>query len=174
MRPVKIEPNFKPMKCAKKVREYNEDNWPSPKSNEGEPWPTPDSGVIPHLGGKNCDCRTCIPRPRSLPSPVSLPPGIPMPDQTSATWPFVLAFACAMEHKLSLNRRKGDSAGWRRSGAHALQDRLDDEVEELAEALANYGPKAIMCDSNRLHVLLEAADVANFAMMIADCVENGK
>jgi hypothetical protein len=94
-----------------------------------------------------------------------------MPDQNSATWKHVFAFACVMEFKLSQNRRKGDSAGWRKDGANALQERLDDEVEELAAALGQYylsDPDTVK--QHRLAVWLEAADVANFAMMIADCI----
>jgi len=115
----------------------------------GEPWPKATPEVI-------------VERHRAIP----LPPGIPSPDTNSPTWAFVFAFACAMEYKLSKNRKKGDAAGWRKSGAAALQDRLDDEVEELNAALWD----AVKPDKGA--VLLEAADVANFAMMIADCTQN--
>ena len=71
-----------------------------------------------------------------------------------------------MEFKLSQNRKKGDAAGWRKDGAAKLQDRLDDEIEELNGALWN-GVKP-----DKRDVLLEAADVANFSMMIADCVNH--
>jgi len=95
-----------------------------------------------------------------------LPPGIPMPDQSSPTWSYVFAFACAMEYKLSKNRKKGDSDGWRKAGASKLQDLLDREVEELNSALWD----AVKPDKGL--VLLEAADVANYAMMVADSVQN--
>jgi len=154
------------MKKPKSAIRYSEENWPEAKTIGGEPWPAPDT-TLPHRGGGNCKCETCTPR---LPTPrresILLAPGIPMPDQTSATWPTVFAFACAMEHKLSLNRRKGDSAGWRKDGAAALQDRLDDEIEELNSALWD------MKKPDKGAVLLEAADVANYAMMIADTVQH--
>jgi hypothetical protein len=65
-----------------------------------------------------------------------------------------------MEHKLALNRHKGDRTGWLNSEVDLLLDRMDDEVEELNEAVGNLEPIA--------KVVVEAADVANFAMMIAD------
>lgn len=153
----------------KLARQFNEDNWPTPQSNEGEPWPKPDQ-TLHHQGGMECPCPTCVP-----PHPVKLAPGVPMPDtKGSPTWPHVFAFACAMEFKLSVNRRKGDAAGWRRSGADALSERLDAEVEELDEALGVYysAHRDERDEKARKDVLLEAADVANFAMMIADCVTN--
>lgn len=76
------------------------------------------------------------------------------------TWPVVMRFAVAMEGKLAQNRHKGDRAGWLAMDCGELRDRLRDEVDELDDAIRNLsGPKAI---------LAEAADVANFAMMIAD------
>jgi len=79
-----------------------------------------------------------------------------------------------MEHKLSTNRRKGDAAGWRADGPERLQPRLDDEVEELDHALSDHYSSTGRSNQAALRkeVLLEAADVANFAMMIADCVQN--
>jgi hypothetical protein len=71
-----------------------------------------------------------------------------------------------MEYKLSKNRKKGDSDGWRKAGASKLQDLLDREVEELNSALWD----AVKPDKGL--VLLEAADVANYAMMVADSVQN--
>jgi len=114
----------------------------------GEPWPkaTPEAIVERH---------------RAIP----LPPGVPTPDTNSPTWAFVFAFACVMEYKLSQNRKKGDSAGWRKLGAAKLQDRLDDEIEELDAALWDG------VTPDKRDVLLEAADVANFALMIADSVQ---
>ena len=160
MNPNKITRDNKPVK-GKTCLRYSEDNWPDAKTIGGEPWPAPDE-TLPHRGGKSCECKTCTPPPRV----VQLAPGVPMPDLTSATWPHVFAFACAMEHKLSKNRLKGDPAGWRKDGAAKLQDRLDDEIEELNGALWH----AKTPDKGA--VLLEAADVANFAMMIADCVQH--
>ncbi len=129
----------------------------------GEPWPTPE--VIPPAPAP-VSGQKVITRVMNLPSPIPLPAGIPLPDQSSPTWRFVLAFACAMEYKLSQNRDKGDSAGWRKSSVAHLQDRLDDEVEELNAALWD----AVAPD--KAAVLLEAADCANFCMMLADSVQH--
>jgi hypothetical protein len=169
MRPVKIEPNNKPVKTTPRkgntlCQVFDEEKWPAPVG-VGEPWPKPEN-EIKHQGGTACPCKTCA-------KPVQLAaPGIPMPDTTSPTWPHVFAFACAMEAKLARNRRKGDAAGWRADGTERLQPRLDDEVEELNHALSDYysAHRQERDPKLRTAVLLEAADVANFAMMIADCV----
>lgn len=68
--------------------------------------------------------------------------------------PEVRAFADAMEEQLSANDHKG---GWQRDTALSLLRRLREETTELARAIGGEGD-----------VLKEAADVANFAMMIAD------
>lgn len=89
--------------------------------------------------------------------------------------PEVEAFAQAMERKLLANDHKG---GWRCDDPHALLDRLHDEAAELdnirhlmhacvirrAEYPVGQGDPSI----HAARVLDEAADVANFAMMIAD------
>ena len=67
----------------------------------------------------------------------------------------VIAFAHAMEYKLGRNDHKG---GWQDTPNIELYGMLEREVEELQEAL-NRG--------NYLEILLEAADVANFALMLA-------
>ncbi len=59
--------------------------------------------------------------------------------------------------KLVLNNHKGD---WRTLSDEELLELLKQEVEELREALSN----------NELYstdIIMECADVANFAMMIA-------
>lgn len=70
-----------------------------------------------------------------------------------------LLLAAAMTEKLRANDHKGGRAnGWLATPPKVLLARLQQEVDELQEAI-------------RLHperVLPEAADVANFAMMIAD------
>jgi hypothetical protein len=129
----------------------------------GEPWPTPE--VIPPAPAP-VSGQKVITRVMNLPSPIPLQAGIPLPDQNSPTWRFVLAFACAMEYKLSQNHYKGDLAGWRKAGPRKLQDSLDHEVEELNAALWD------AVEPNKRDVLLEAADVGNFAMMIADSVQH--
>jgi hypothetical protein len=83
----------------------------------------------------------------------------------SKTLPWVLRFAHEMEKKLALNRHKGDRGGWLNDSADSLFMRLRVEVEELAKALEPDGSSA-----SAVFITGEAADVANFAMMIADVV----
>ena len=77
----------------------------------------------------------------------------------SATWPYVAAFAREMEGKLACNRHKGDREGWLALDMTTLRKLLFRELDELEQAIS-WG------DANA--VTEEAADVANFAMMIAD------
>lgn len=65
-------------------------------------------------------------------------------------------FAVHMRHKLLLTRHRPH---WKRVDMPVLLDRLCEEVEEL---------RAAMRRGDRKEVVREAADVANFAMMIAD------
>lgn len=67
----------------------------------------------------------------------------------------LVAFAFAMEHKLKLNDHKG---GWDEISVEDLLDLLEEEVKELREAVT---------EGNPYEIIFEAADVANFAMMIA-------
>jgi NTP pyrophosphatase (non-canonical NTP hydrolase) len=69
----------------------------------------------------------------------------------------VRRFARAMEMRLRANDHK---PGWKADSPEALLDRVDEELLELHMAVAaNPGKTAI---------LLEAADVANFLMMVVD------
>lgn len=72
--------------------------------------------------------------------------------RTSVKW-----FAEQMELKLKENDYKG---GWARCDHSWLLDRLKQEVTELEKALEKV--------DNQENVIKEAADVANFALMIAD------
>ncbi len=76
--------------------------------------------------------------------------------------PVVLGFAREMEAKLRANDRKG---GWRYCDLRYLSYRLRRETDELVAAVqaARNGT-----DEQRRAIVAEAADVANFAMMIAD------
>lgn len=67
----------------------------------------------------------------------------------------VLAFAAQMERKLRANDHKG---GWSNESPEWLLSRLREEVAELEQLVASGGPG----------VVGEAADVANFAMMVAE------
>lgn len=89
----------------------------------------------------------------------------------SPTWPYVLEFAKRMESKLARNRHKGDREGWINDEPDALLARLHEETRELENELAiavvrMHEPLNASMMANR--VADEAADVANFAMMIAD------
>lgn len=72
-----------------------------------------------------------------------------------AVRPQVWAFAVMMEKELRANDHKG---GWSEMTADALLDRLEEEVAELFDAVSG----------NTTGIGSEAADVANFAMMVAD------
>lgn len=71
-------------------------------------------------------------------------------------------FSHAMEYKLRANDHKG---GWENQSTPRLFELLKGEVKELEQALEG---------GNLLEVMLEAADVANYAMMIAWNAMKGK
>lgn len=71
--------------------------------------------------------------------------------------PVVAAFAAAMESKLLAYGHKG---GWRSDTPEALLVRLTQEVDELRVAIRTLAPSE--------QIEGAAADVANFAMMVAD------
>jgi NTP pyrophosphatase (non-canonical NTP hydrolase) len=83
----------------------------------------------------------------------------------SSTWPIVLWFAGEMEKKLEANRHKGDAEGWRMCSPFTLLDRLREETGELSTAMDLIPPADPAVFPK---IIAEAADVANFAMMIAD------
>lgn len=72
----------------------------------------------------------------------------------------VLRLASEMARKLEANAHKG---GWASCPLPYLTKRLSQEVAELK--------RAIRANKSREDVLAECADVANFAMMIADVYE---
>jgi len=86
----------------------------------------------------------------------------------SQTWPYVLAFARRMEAKLAKNRHKGDRDGWITCNPDDLAFRIQDELNELQEALRRVRSKNNVVAPEREAIINEAADVANFAMMVAD------
>ena len=85
--------------------------------------------------------------------------------------PEVRVFARAMEQKLRENEHKG---GWQDETADWLLERLEEEVKELKAAAVRPLSASDLLDWNKRHaeyqtkVLREAADVANFAMMVCD------
>jgi NTP pyrophosphatase (non-canonical NTP hydrolase) len=68
------------------------------------------------------------------------------------------AFHKAMNRKLIINQHKGNRSGWLKDAPLALLERLKEETAELEQAII----------SKNGDVLGEAADVGNFAMMVAD------
>jgi len=77
--------------------------------------------------------------------------------------PEVAAFAIAMEEQLRVNDYKG---GWRNCRLATLLGRINDELDELKSAVGEH-----MEEWDGHNVVKEAADVANFALMVADiCV----
>jgi NTP pyrophosphatase (non-canonical NTP hydrolase) len=92
----------------------------------------------------------------------------------SPTWPYVLAFAQRMEAKLAKNRHKGDRNGWINCNPDELAFRIRDELAELEDALRLVRHKENIVASEREQIANEAADVANFAMMIADIYTGAK
>lgn len=91
--------------------------------------------------------------------------------QVDGLRPEVLAFAHLMEAQLRANDHK---PGWKEEFADELFPRIQEEAEELREAIAHHGRQvswgemALFLPQSIAEVGREAADVANFAMMIAD------
>lgn len=90
--------------------------------------------------------------------------GAEVPDGISVLR-FVHDFADLMVAKLAANRHKGDRAGWLSDGIANLLHKLTTEVGEFVRAIASESSEAVKS---------EAADVGNFAMMIADAHANGQ
>lgn len=88
---------------------------------------------------------------------VSLPPEV-MPYQQD-----LRRFFDAMVYKLSVHAKKGR---WNGQSAESRLPKLEGEVKELRDALQR---------GNMVEILLEAADVANYGLIIsAIAVERGK
>ena len=81
-------------------------------------------------------------------------------EQQLAVRPEVRWFALQMEKQLKANDHK---PGWRDDDFEYLMQRLSEEVNELGQAHGNDITAAV-------EIIREAADVANFAMMVADNV----
>jgi hypothetical protein len=79
--------------------------------------------------------------------------------------PEVEWFARKMEDKLRENDFKG---GWKNDGVIELWERLDEEASELKSVLSSGAVR----EYRTKHGIREAADVANFAMMIADLLRD--
>lgn len=77
-------------------------------------------------------------------------------NQLPVVRPAVMWFAEMMEAKLAKNDHKG---GWNNCDLQYLSMRLTQERKELTEAIKS---------RNKQRIIDECADIANFAMMIAD------
>lgn len=77
-------------------------------------------------------------------------------------------FATLMEAKLAKHDGERGPRGWSGDGAMRLMARLRQEVEELERALTCGECGTKLQKPNPTKVASEAADVANFAMMVAD------
>ena len=77
-------------------------------------------------------------------------------DRQSSTFDKVLDFAAMMRYKLSVNEDKG---GWDNCSPSWLRGRVDEELKEFDWAMLHGELK---------DVVEEAADVANFLMMLID------
>lgn len=98
-------------------------------------------------------------------------------DDPSNRWrPEVIAFANAMEARLSHHDDSRGTRGWSECDPKWLLQRLRQEVDELEKALAARHQRCACREAMCPHSLFEhpesvgheAADVGNFAMMIAD------
>jgi len=86
---------------------------------------------------------------------------------TESNWPIVKKFAKEMEAKLESNRHKGDRETWRKSTPESILVRLEEELMELEEEIdfLKLHPRDVAV---RRRIVHEAADIANFALIIAD------
>ena len=75
----------------------------------------------------------------------------------------IVMFAIEMKKKLDKNEHKG---GWQNCDNEYLLKRLKEEVDEVETA--------IKYNKSLKYIMSECADVANFAMMIADNYEEVK
>ena len=81
--------------------------------------------------------------------------------ETDALRPEVQWFAEQMEAKLRLNDYKG---GWQDESPSYFLQRMADEWRELAHTI----DLATMHEASPKDIIAECADIANFAMMVAD------
>lgn len=92
-------------------------------------------------------------------------------DESYALRGSVKRMAKRMEMKL---RERDDRPCWRKDSPHVLLKWLRGEVDELERALAEWQRQRIeqgLFGADYEPVLAEAADICNYAMMLADVVE---
>jgi NTP pyrophosphatase (non-canonical NTP hydrolase) len=84
-------------------------------------------------------------------------------------WPTVDMLAKEMISKLEKNKAKGTRETWLKDHPYTLLRRLNEEVKELEDAIYKWSAYINLAPQTMgKEVAREAADVANFAMMIAD------
>ena len=80
------------------------------------------------------------------------------------------------EQMESILRANDDKGGWEGCSADYLLSRMQEELEEMIEKASEIGWDVFMCvraDKEKIDDLIrECADIANFAMMIADNARN--
>ncbi len=113
-----------------------------------------DGQAAPEVPGLRCDCPDALDLIRSWLDGRGRPPRSK-----------VLLFAVAMEEKLLKNDHKG---GWGNERVDWLLKRLRGETKELAQLLQGSLTDWPPAYERALAIRGEAADVANFALMIAD------
>ena len=87
-------------------------------------------------------------------------------ENASPTWPYVLAFARVMEAKLEKNRHKGDREGWLALSFDELYRKMEGEWYEVKTETVR---KTLYPERYEVgSIVKECADLANFALMIAD------
>lgn len=89
-------------------------------------------------------------------SPGSTVLKISVPDELDGLRPDLQRFFDAMVYKLRRNKNKGR---WEGLNLDNTFHRLEEEVSELKDALK---------EASTMEILMEAADVANFALIIAN------
>lgn len=90
-----------------------------------------------------------------------------------AVRPSVAWFATKMEEKLAINDHKG---GWKKCEIDWLIERIEAELEELKHVYGfrkadwgrSVGEGIQFVDISNEAIISECADIANFAMMVAD------
>lgn len=111
-------------------------------------------------GGCRYRCYGCTPDSHTLTKEVR--------ENVMGIRPVILEFAAVMEQKLRKNDHK---THWSKCNQEYLLKRLDDEVKELHECFFIYSPADMNFYMDGQHgdrIPGEAADVANFAMMLWD------
>lgn len=81
-------------------------------------------------------------------------------------WKSVRWFADQMQYKLNINRHKNH---WSECTYSYLIERLKEEVNELS---VHVDSSDVFNPENKQMIIKECADVANFAMIIADSVND--